>query len=71
MDHYMTKYGSAVIYIINFTVSWTITQTNMEAFISIPIFVRKFLWMVCNTFKRLTIVWGSLRLTLIRPYNQI
>ena len=50
MDHYMTKYGSAVIYTINFTVSSTNTCANMEvvmmhpeAIISSPILISIFL----------------------------
>ena len=46
MDHYMTKYGSVVMYAINFTVSWTNTWINMEvvimhaeATVSSPIFI--------------------------------
>ena len=50
MDHYTNKYGNAVIYAVNFTISWTITRANMEVvimhaevFVNSPIFIRNFL----------------------------
>ena len=33
MDHYITKYGNAVIYAIYFIMSWIITRSNMEVVI--------------------------------------
>ena len=68
MDHYMTKYGSAVIHGVNLTVWWANTWANMEviimhteAFISSPIFIRIFVWMIYKT--KYSLVWDSLRLT--------